>query len=72
MIGKYIISKSLDGVIDLINTIAKRIVLYNLTEIPSEFIEMADLILTCAKEIDSIFNGLKMFIHYCSIKFLAN
>ena len=53
------LANRLDGVVDLINTTAKRIVLYNLTEIPSEFIEMADLILTCAKEIDSIFNGLK-------------
>lgn len=53
------LANRLDGVVDLINTTAKRIVLYNLTEIPSEFIEMADLILTCAKEIDSMFNGLK-------------
>jgi predicted phosphate transport protein (TIGR00153 family) len=53
------LANRLDGVVDLINTTAKRIVLYNLTEIPLEFIEMADLILNCAKEIDSIFNGLK-------------
>ena len=53
------LANRLDGVVDLINTTAKRIVLYNLTEIPSEFVEMADLILTCANEIDSIFNGLK-------------
>jgi predicted phosphate transport protein (TIGR00153 family) len=53
------LANRLDGVVDLINTTAKRIVLYNLTEIPSEFIEMADLIHTCAKEIDSMFNGLK-------------
>jgi predicted phosphate transport protein (TIGR00153 family) len=53
------LANRLDGVVDLINTTAKRIVLYNLTEIPKEFIEMADLILACAKEIDSIFNGLK-------------
>lgn len=53
------LANRLDGVIDLINTTAKRIVLYNLNEIPLQFIEMSDLILTCTKEIDSIFNGLK-------------
>ena len=53
------LANRLDGVIDLINTTAKRIVLYNLNEIPTEFIELADLILTCTKEIDDIFNGLK-------------
>ncbi|MDP4289815.1 MAG: DUF47 family protein [Bacteroidota bacterium] len=53
------LANRLDGVIDLINTTSKRIVLYNLKEIPSEFIELSDLILTCTKEIDSIFNGLK-------------
>jgi len=55
----YDLASRLDAVVDLINTTAKRIVLYNLTEIPSEFIEMADLIQKCTIEIDSIFNGLK-------------
>jgi len=36
------LANRLDGVVDLINTTAKRIVLYNLTEIPLEFIEMAE------------------------------
>ena len=55
----YDLATRLDGVVNLINTSAKRIVLYNLQTIPNEFIEMVDLIHVCTNGIDKIFSGLK-------------
>ncbi len=55
----YDLVTRLDGVVNLINTSSKRIVLYNLQVIPNEFIEIVNLIHVCTQEIDKIFNGLK-------------
>lgn len=52
------LANRIDNVVDLVNTSAKRIQLYKLTEIPPVFHQMADLLVRASKEIDIVVSGL--------------
>ncbi|MCU0367156.1 MAG: DUF47 family protein [Bacteroidales bacterium] len=52
-----------DSVVDLIFGASKKISLYHVGDIPSEFVEMADLIHRASIEINTTFNGLKDVLH---------
>ncbi len=52
------LTNRIDTVVDLINTSAKRITLYKLYEIPPVFIQMSELLIEAAKEIDTVTVGL--------------
>jgi len=48
-----------DSILDLIYSAAKQAHLYKLTEIPDEFREMADAIMSASAEINTAFSGLR-------------
>lgn len=52
------LANRIDNVVDLVNTSAKRIQLYRLTEIPPVFHQMAALLVQSAEEIDIVVRGL--------------
>lgn len=52
------LTNRIDTVVDLINISAKRIILYKLYEIPPVFIQMSELLIEAAKEINTVTVGL--------------
>ncbi len=52
------LTNRIDTVVDLINTSAKRMILYKLYEIPPVFIQMSELLIEAAKEINTVTIGL--------------
>lgn len=52
------LTNRIDTVVDLINTSAKRITLYKLYEIPPVFLQMSELLISAAKEINIVTVGL--------------
>jgi len=53
------LTNRIDTVVDLINTSAKRIQLYKMYDIPPVFLEMAELLVKAADEINQVTIGLK-------------
>jgi len=57
-----------DSVVDLIFGASKKILLYDVKEIPQEFKDMADTILRASIEINTTFNGLRDVLHLTKYK----
>jgi len=57
-----------DSVVDLIYGSTKKILLYQLNEIPQEFKDMADTIHRCSIEINTIFSGLRDVLNLTKYK----
>lgn len=64
----YDLVSSTDSVVDLINGTAKRIHLYHVGGIPSEFADMANCIHLASIEINTTFNGLRDVLNLSKYK----
>lgn len=65
-----LITEKLDTIVDLLNSVSKKIKYYNITEFPQEFIKVSEIILLSCKEIQHVMQSVKSgsdFIkHYSS------